>query len=88
MAVRLVGGLGGVVSTVHEALDGVGSRLPAGSVAATWKLCDPSTSPVYEAGLVQTAKAEPSSEHWKVELFSVAWKARVAAVLFESVGGT
>ena len=33
---------GGVESTIQERLAGVGSTLPAGSVALTWKVCGPS----------------------------------------------
>jgi hypothetical protein len=44
----------------------VASVLPAASVARTWNVCDAFESPVYACGLVQLAKAAPSSEHWKV----------------------
>ncbi len=37
---------GSVVSTVQVALAGVGSTLPAGSTARTWKVCVLSESPV------------------------------------------
>ena len=56
---------GGVVSTVHEYVAGVGSVLPAASRARTWKVWLPSARPVYAAGLVQPVKAVPSMEHWK-----------------------
>jgi hypothetical protein len=34
---------GAMVSIVQVRLAGVASRLPAESVASTWKVCDPST---------------------------------------------
>ena len=36
---------GSVVSTVQVALAGVGSTLPAGSIALTWNVCEPSSRP-------------------------------------------
>ena len=37
---------GAAVSTVQVKLAGVGSVLPAASVARTWKVCEPSERPV------------------------------------------
>src|SRR5439155_1341806 len=56
---------GGVVSTVQLAVAGVGSALPALSVARTRKPWLPSARPLYACGLVQAVKAAPSRLHWK-----------------------
>jgi hypothetical protein len=37
---------GSVVSTVQVTLAGVASTLPAGSIALTWNVCEPSSRPV------------------------------------------
>ena len=68
---------GGVESTVQLNEAGVGSVLPAASVAFTWKLCDPSAT-VYAFGEVQEAKAALSNEHWNVDPASVEWKLKLA----------
>jgi hypothetical protein len=51
---------GGVVSTVHVRVSGVGSALPAASVARTANVCEPSASPVEAFGEVQDVNAAPS----------------------------
>ena len=73
------GGGGGVVLIVQLREAGVGSALPAASVALTVKVWEPSARPEYVFGEPQAAKATPSSEHAKVEPGSVALKAKVAA---------
>ena len=69
---------GGVVSTVQVRLAGVGSVLPAGSVARTVNVCEPSARPLYVWGEVHAVSAPPSSVQPKVEPVSVALKAKVA----------
>src|SRR5438552_18548192 len=51
---------GGVVSTVHVRVAGVGSTLPAASTARTMKACWPSARPVQVWGFTQATKAAPS----------------------------
>src|SRR5438128_10472786 len=67
---------------VHVKLAGVASTLPAGSVARTWKVWRPSASALLLCGLVQAAKAAPSSLHSKVLPALVAVKLKLALVLF------
>src|SRR5205814_10494788 len=57
---------------VHANVSGVGSVLPAASVALTEKVCDVLARLVYAFGGPQPVKAAPSSEHWNVELPSLA----------------
>ena len=75
---------GGVVSTgavtVHDAVAGVASMLPARSMARTSKLCAPTASPLYEAGEEHVAQLPPSRRHWKVDAASVAVNAMLALV--------
>jgi hypothetical protein len=52
------------VSTVHEYVAGVLSRLPAGSVARTANVRGPSASPLYVFGEVHASYAAPSRLHW------------------------
>ena len=47
---------GGVVSTVQVRLAGLGSVLPAGSVARTVNVCEPSARPLYVWGEVHAVK--------------------------------
>ena len=70
---------GGPVSSDHVKLAGVGSVLPAGSVARTSKACDPSARPVYAFGLVQALQAPPSMRHSKVELPSLELNEKLAS---------
>jgi hypothetical protein len=72
---------GGVTSTVHVRLAGVGSVLADGSVARTWKVCEPSVSPPYVFGLAHAAKAPASRLHSNVEPPSLDAKSKVAPVL-------
>ena len=54
-------------STTHSCTAGVGSALPAASVARTRNRWSPSASPLTTRGDVHEAKAPPSSEHSNVE---------------------
>jgi hypothetical protein len=45
--------LGGVVSMAQECVAGVGSTLPAESIALTPNVCEPSARPEYARGDVQ-----------------------------------
>src|SRR5262245_27663587 len=58
---------GATVSTVQLNVAGVGSVLPAESLAATLKECEPSARLPSVTGLVQAVAAAPSSEHWNVD---------------------
>ncbi len=71
---------GAVVSMVHVALAGVGSGLPAGSVAVTVKLWVPSARPVKVAGVVQVEASALSRMQVKVA-GSLAENVNVAAVV-------
>ena len=75
-----VGGVvsGAVVSTVQVRLAGVGSVLPAGSVARTVNVWEPSANPVYVLGEVQAVSDPPSSVQPNVEPVWLALKANVA----------
>src|SRR5213083_2431278 len=59
---------GAVRSMVQPKLAGVGSMLPAASLARALKLWLPSVRPEWAAGLKQGAKAPPSRLHSKVRL--------------------
>ena len=72
---------------VQVKLAGVGSVLPAGSVARTWKVWLPLTKPLYVVGLVQEVKALPSWLQANVLPGSVAVNANVALVLVLVSGG-
>jgi hypothetical protein len=78
---------GGEMSTVQVKLAGVGSVLPAGSVARTWKLWLPSASPEYGFGLEQLENPPPSSWHSKLLPLSVEEKEKLAAVEFVGLAG-
>ena len=67
-----------VVSIVHVRLAGVGSVLPATSVARTSKVCEPSARFVYVTGDAQLVKVPPSRLHAKVEPPSLAVTVKVA----------
>ena len=75
---------GGVVSTgavtVHDAVAGVASMLPARSIARTSKLCAPTARPLYDAGEEHVAQAPPSMRHWNVDAASVAVNVMLALV--------
>src|SRR5918996_771903 len=68
---------GAVVSTVQACEAGVGSGLPAASVARTAKVWPPSASGPTGSGLVQGAQAPPSRRHSKVEAPSLAENAKL-----------
>ncbi len=71
---------GGVVSTLNARLAGVGSVLPAVSVARTSNVCAPSASAAVVNGVVQAANAPASTRHWKVDPASVAVKENVGVL--------
>jgi hypothetical protein len=62
---------GGPVSTIQVNVAGVGSALPAASVAFTENVCGPSSRPVSVVGDVQAANAPASSLHWKLDPVSL-----------------
>src|SRR5215208_8476981 len=66
--------------TFHLRLAGVGSVLPAASVAFTSKVWVPLAKPVYVVGDTQGLVAA-SSLHWKVEFGSEEEKVNVATLL-------
>jgi hypothetical protein len=78
---------GAVVSTVHAWVAAVASVLPAGSVARTWKVCEPSLTAAYSAGLVQAVKAASSRVHSKLESSSPAEKWKLASAPLVRAGG-
>ena len=59
--------LGGVASTVKVREAGEGSVLPAGSIARTSRVCEPSASCAVVCGELQAAKAPVSTRHSKLE---------------------
>jgi hypothetical protein len=73
--------------TVHWWVAGVGSVLPAGSVARTWKSCRPGASPVYGRGEVHAVKGAPSRAHSNVDPVSLAEKMNVAVVMLVGWSG-
>jgi hypothetical protein len=56
---------GGEMSTLHAALAGVASTLPAASTARTLNTCGPCVFTKNETGLVHAAQSALSSVHWK-----------------------
>jgi hypothetical protein len=78
---------GAAVSTVQVKVAGLASVLPAGSVARTLKVCEPSARPVYGCGLVQAEKPPPSSWQAKVEPGSLEVKSNAALAEAVSAGG-
>src|SRR5262245_23567353 len=62
----------------HEWVAGVGSGLPAASIARTRNSWALAKRPAYECGASQAPNAEPSSEHSKVDPASVDEKVKVA----------
>jgi hypothetical protein len=85
LTIEVFGGVlsagGGVVEvTVQLAVAGVASTFPAASVARTANWCEPTASPEYAFGELQSAQARPSSRQAKVELGSLDAKAKLAVV--------
>ncbi|CAB4913578.1 unannotated protein [freshwater metagenome] len=78
---------GATVSTVKVVVAAVASVLPAGSIARTLIVCEPSASPEYVFELVQVEYPPASSWHWKVDPASVAENVTVAEVFFVAVAG-
>ena len=78
---------GGTVSTVKDQVAGVGSRLPAPSMARTAKVCAPSASASVVNGVVQAANAAASRRHWNVEPSSDAVKPNVGAFSWVELPG-
>jgi hypothetical protein len=76
----IAGAAGGVTSTVQVRTAGVGSVLPAGSVALTSKVCPPSARALYVTPLVQDTKTPVSSLHSKLLPASLAVNVNVALV--------
>jgi hypothetical protein len=74
------------VSTVQSYVASA-PALPAGSVARTSNVCDPSLRPEYVFGLVQEAKEPESSLHSKVLPGSLAVKAKLGVESFVSTAG-
>ena len=62
-----VGGPGAVVSTTHVRVAGVGSVLPAASMARIASVCAPSASAVSNVGDTHAAQAPASSLHSNVD---------------------
>ena len=60
------GGVLSTVDTVKLRLAGVGSTLPARSMARTSKVCGPSESAEVVNGVVHEANTPASTRHWKV----------------------
>src|SRR5207237_9101947 len=62
---------------------GVGSTVEAASMARTWKVCEPSASPVYccVEDVSQATKLPASSLHWKLTPPSGELKVKLAVVL-------
>ena len=78
---------GAVRSTVQACAAGVASTLPAASSARTSNVCAASVSPVYDAGLEQSANAPPSIRHSKPGPASDAVNEKLALVEFDADGG-
>jgi hypothetical protein len=72
---------GGVVSTVNDRSAGVGSVLPALSVALTSNVCGPSARVAALKGELQAANAAASTRHSKVPSGSVEAKLKEGAFL-------
>ena len=72
---------------VHVYVAGVVSTFPSASVARTRKVCEATERLLRFRGLVQAAKAAPSSEHWKVEPALLEVKLKLALVWFVVAGG-
>ena len=83
---RLAGVVGGVVSTVHDVVAGVGSA-DLLTVAATVNVWAAWVRPEYVIGLVHGVLALASSWHMNVAGVPLAWKVKVADVLVVPGGG-
>src|SRR5215210_4206616 len=79
--------VGAAVSTTHVCEAGVGSVLPAASVARTRNVWLPSASAEYAFGLAHGANPAPSSSQAKLEPGSLEANEKLAAVAFVSAGG-
>ena len=79
--------LGGVVSTTQERVAGVGSTLPAASMALTPNVCELSLRLEYARGDVQAEYATPSRLHSNVDPASLEEKLTLAEVEFVAAGG-
>src|SRR5437870_48248 len=68
---------------------GVGSELPALSVARTLNVCEPLAKPLYVFGDVQAAVTPPSNWHWNDAIpdESVPLKLKAAVALLVNDGG-
>ena len=75
---------GAAVSTVKLRDAGVGSTLPAGSVARTSNVCAPSANEAVVSGVEHEPHAPPSTRHSKLE---PAWLDEKANVGVESLVG-
>ncbi len=78
---------GAVASTVHVRVAGVGSGLPAASLAVTISVCEPSLSAVYCSGDRHGVAAAPSSLHMNVEPASLDENVNVALALLVGADG-
>src|SRR3954471_15826856 len=78
---------GGVASTVQPYEAGLASTLPAGSMARTWNVCNPSTRPEKAFGLAHDVKLAASSLHSNVEPGCVVEKEKLALAVFDSAAG-
>src|SRR3712207_4764808 len=81
------GASGATVSTVKSCSAGVGSALPAASVALTLKACEPLARPAYSCGEVQLMKGAPSRLHLKVEPASEEENEKLAETLLLAPSG-
>jgi hypothetical protein len=79
------------VQSTHEIVQpwgaGVGSTLPAGSIARTSKRWSPGLRPRYVSGLEQAVNAAPSSLHSKVDPASFEENEKLAPVSFVGLAG-
>ena len=78
---------GATVSIVQVWEAAEASSLPAASVAVTVKVCSPSASPEYGAGLAQGVGTPSSREHVKLAALSVEVKEKLAPDSFMSAAG-
>src|SRR5918992_2653095 len=77
---------GPVASTVKPWIAGVGSVLPAASVARTARVCGPLGCAARVCGELHTAYGPPSTAHSKVEVASVALNVKSGVVSLVVVG--
>jgi hypothetical protein len=76
----------GTVSTVQLNAAGVGSALPAASIARTWNACAPSPT-VSPSGDAHAANAAPSSAHSKWSSASLPVNSNTAIAVVAAAGG-